>query len=119
MASSVVHYKFRSALVQDSVTFTGDHISLSDLKRAIAKKKGLLKAIDVDFSIANEQTGEGASALPPLALSKHRLRFCSAKPLVTAPRLLPHVCCHPAHTNPLHKSQNTRQRMSSSPRTRR
>ncbi|KAJ1475994.1 DWNN domain-containing protein [Baffinella frigidus] len=58
MASSVVHFKFRSALLHDTVNFTGDHISLSDLKRAIAKKKGLLKAIDVDFHISNEQTGE-------------------------------------------------------------
>lgn len=61
--SSVVHFKFRNALLQDMVTFDGDHVSLADLKRLIAKKKGLIKAVDIDFAITNQETGEG---LPPV-----------------------------------------------------
>jgi hypothetical protein len=61
--ASVIHFKFRSALQYETVNFDGDHISLSDLKRAIAKRKGLLKAVDLDFAISNEQTGEGVVIL--------------------------------------------------------
>lgn len=57
--SSVVHFKFRSALLTDTVNFDGDHVSLGDLKRLIAKRKGLLKAIDIDFAITNADTQEG------------------------------------------------------------
>ena len=57
--SSVVHFQFRNALLSDSVAFEGDHVSLRDLKLLIAKKKGLLKASDIDFVITNKQTGEG------------------------------------------------------------
>eukprot|EP00960_Hanusia_phi_P058687 763953-Hanusia_phi.AAC.2 len=56
--SSVVHFQFRNALLSDSVSFEGDHVSLRDLKLLIAKKKGLLKASDIDFVITNKQTGE-------------------------------------------------------------
>ena len=61
--SSVVHFKFRNALLQDMVNFDGDHVSLADLKRLIAKKKGLIKAIDIDFAVTNQETGEGMNRL--------------------------------------------------------
>jgi hypothetical protein len=41
MAASVVHFKFKSSLVKDSVTFDGHYISVGELKRLIAAKKGL------------------------------------------------------------------------------
>ncbi|KIY91532.1 hypothetical protein MNEG_16432 [Monoraphidium neglectum] len=39
--SGVVHFKFKSSLVKDSVTFDGHYISVGELKRLIAAKKGL------------------------------------------------------------------------------
>ncbi|KAI8474827.1 MAG: DWNN domain-containing protein, partial [Monoraphidium minutum] len=39
--SGVVHFKFKSSLVKDSVTFDGHYISVGELKRLIATKKGL------------------------------------------------------------------------------
>ena len=44
------------------VSFDGDHISLMDLKRLIAKKKGLVKAVDIDFAVSNLETNEGKTA---------------------------------------------------------
>ena len=58
--ASVIHFKFRNALAEDMVAFEGDHVSLADLKRLIAKKKGLLKANDIDFVISNMDTQEGS-----------------------------------------------------------
>lgn len=58
--ASVIHFKFRNALAEDMVAFEGDHVSLADLKRLIAKKKGLLKANDIDFVISNMDTLEGS-----------------------------------------------------------
>ena len=57
--ASVIHFKFKSALISETVIFDGDCVSLQDLKRLIAKKKGLLAASDIDFAVTNKQTGEG------------------------------------------------------------
>jgi hypothetical protein len=59
MASSLVHFKFHSSLVSESVSFDGDYISLTDLKRLIAKKKGIQKSGDVDFIVTDANTKEG------------------------------------------------------------
>jgi hypothetical protein len=59
--ASLVHFKFHSSLVSESVNFDGDYISLADLKRLIAKKKGIQKATDVDFIITDASTKEGES----------------------------------------------------------
>lgn len=61
--ASVVHFKFRNALLQDMVSFDGDHVSLQALKRLIAKKKGLSKALDtdIDFAVSNLETQEGVA----------------------------------------------------------
>jgi hypothetical protein len=89
--SSVVHFKFRSALLTDTVTFDGDHVSLGDLKRLIAKRKGLLKAVDIDFAITNADTNEGLCFLAcrfrmwkEYTLLKNRFRLCCALALCSA-----------------------------------
>lgn len=54
-----IHYKFKSALDYDTITFDGLHISVSDLKKAIVFQKKLGKATDFDLRITNAQTNEG------------------------------------------------------------
>jgi E3 ubiquitin-protein ligase RBBP6 len=54
-----VHYKFKSALEYDTVTFDGLHISVGDLKKAILHQKKLSKSVDFDLQITNAQTKEG------------------------------------------------------------
>lgn len=54
-----VHYKFKSALDFDTITFDGLHISVSDLKRAIMQQKRLGKTAEFDLQITNAQTKEG------------------------------------------------------------
>lgn len=54
-----VHYKFKSALNSDTVTFDGLHISVGDLKKAIIHQKRLGKTVDFDLQITNAQTKEG------------------------------------------------------------
>ncbi|XP_053966531.1 E3 ubiquitin-protein ligase RBBP6 [Anastrepha ludens] len=53
-----VHYKFKSALDFDTVTFDGLNISVGDLKRAIIHQKRLGKVTDFDLQITNAQTKE-------------------------------------------------------------
>lgn len=54
-----VHYKFKSALDYDTVTFDGLHISVGDLKSAISQQKRIGKTSDFDLQITNAQTKEG------------------------------------------------------------
>ncbi|XP_017125383.1 E3 ubiquitin-protein ligase RBBP6 [Drosophila elegans] len=53
-----VHYKFKSTLNFDTITFDGLHISVGDLKREIVQQKRLGKIIDFDLQITNAQTKE-------------------------------------------------------------
>lgn len=53
-----VHYKFKSALEYDTVTFDGLHISVKDLKKAILHQKKIGKTSDFDLQITNAQTKE-------------------------------------------------------------
>lgn len=53
-----VHYKFKSALDYDTVTFDGLHISVGDLKAAISQQKRIGKTSDFDLEITNAQTKE-------------------------------------------------------------
>lgn len=55
---SCVHYKFKSSLDYQSVTFDGIHISLGDLKKAIINQKRM-KNGEFDLEITNAQNGEG------------------------------------------------------------
>lgn len=54
-----VHYKFKSALEYDTVTFDGLHISVKDLKNAIIQQKRIGKNTDFDLQVTNAQTKEG------------------------------------------------------------
>jgi len=54
-----VYYKFKSSKDYDTITFSGSHISVGDLKRGILQKQKLGKATDIDLNITNAQTGEG------------------------------------------------------------
>lgn len=53
---SSVHYKFKSCLQYDTVTFDGLHISLIDLKKAIIQQKKLGKSTEFDLQITNAQS---------------------------------------------------------------
>lgn len=54
-----VHYKFKSTLHFDTITFDGLHISVADLKKEIIQQKRLGKIIDFDLQITNAQNKEG------------------------------------------------------------
>ncbi|XP_031620939.1 E3 ubiquitin-protein ligase RBBP6 isoform X2 [Contarinia nasturtii] len=53
-----VHYKFKSSLDFDTISFDGLHISVADLKKEIINKKKLGKTQDFDLQITNAQTKE-------------------------------------------------------------
>ncbi|XP_058795388.1 E3 ubiquitin-protein ligase RBBP6 isoform X3 [Phymastichus coffea] len=53
-----VHYKFKSTLDFDTVSFDGLHISVADLKKAIFHQKRIGKNTDFDLQITNAQTKE-------------------------------------------------------------
>ncbi|KAF5302547.1 hypothetical protein FQR65_LT00919 [Abscondita terminalis] len=53
-----VHYKFKSALEYDTVTFDGLHISVRDLKNSIMQQKRIGKSTDFDLQVTNAQTKE-------------------------------------------------------------
>lgn len=54
-----VHYKFKSALDFETISFDGLHISVADLKKEIINKKKLGKTQDFDLQITNAQTKQG------------------------------------------------------------
>lgn len=53
-----IHYKFKSSLEFDTVTFDGLHISVKDLKKEILQQKKIGKSTDFDLQITNAQTKE-------------------------------------------------------------
>ncbi|XP_074768556.1 E3 ubiquitin-protein ligase RBBP6-like [Athene noctua] len=62
-----VHYQFFSQLRRDTVTFSGLHISVGNLKREIMGRQKL-KAANCDLRVTNAETGEeytDANALIP------------------------------------------------------
>jgi len=56
---SCIHYKSRSSLEYDTITFDGLAISLGDLKKAIMAQKKIAKVTDFDLQVTNAQTKEG------------------------------------------------------------
>lgn len=54
-----VHYKFKSALDYDTVTFDGLHISIGDFKKSVGHQKRFGKSTDFDLQVTNAQTKEG------------------------------------------------------------
>jgi E3 ubiquitin-protein ligase RBBP6 len=77
-----VHYKFKSALSYDTITFDGLHISVRDLKKAILQQKQIGKATDFDLQITNAQSNEGnptsplITALLSLSFILYSLFYC-------------------------------------------
>lgn len=74
-----VHYKFKSTLDYDTVSFDGLHISVADLKKAIFHQKRIGKNTDFDLQITNAQTKEG-NEIQELNISNERfyiINFCS------------------------------------------
>lgn len=70
-----VHYKFKSSLEFDTITFDGLHISVEDLKKAIFLQKRLGKAADFDLQITNAQTKEGNAPYVDRTHTHTHLRF--------------------------------------------
>lgn len=56
---SSVHYKFRSSLEYDTLSFDGPSISLSDLRDGIMVQKKIGKSSDYTLEVTNAQTKEG------------------------------------------------------------
>ena len=56
---SCIHYKFKSSMDYDTLTFDGLHISLADLKKAIIDHKKLGKSGDFHLQITDAQTKQG------------------------------------------------------------
>lgn len=56
---SCVHYKYKNSLDYDTITFDGLHISLNDLRQAIATQKKIGKSSDFVLQVVNAQTNEG------------------------------------------------------------
>lgn len=54
-----VHYKFKSALDFETISFDGLHISVADFKKEVINKKKLGKTQDFDLQITNAQTKQG------------------------------------------------------------
>jgi len=51
-----IHYKFKTALEYDTVTFDGLHIALKDLKKQILHQKKIGKNTDFDLQVTDAQT---------------------------------------------------------------
>ena len=71
---SCVHYKFRSSLEYDTITFDGLAISLGELKSSIMAQKKFGKNADFDLEITNAQTKEGSYSFKN-CLESSSLRF--------------------------------------------
>mmetsp|Transcript_35792 Transcript_35792/g.113082 ORF Transcript_35792/g.113082 Transcript_35792/m.113082 type:complete len:168 (-) Transcript_35792:1025-1528(-) len=56
--SGSVHFKFKSALNYDTVSFDGVFISVSELKKSIADKKHLPKGSEAELVVCDAQTNE-------------------------------------------------------------
>lgn len=72
-----VHYKFKSALEYDTVTFDGLHISVKDLKNAIIQQKRIGRSTDFDLQVTNAQTKEGKSFKSRLVPTLWSKLYCS------------------------------------------
>ena len=56
---SCVHFKFKSSLDYEKVTFQGLHISLEDLRNAIMKQKKIGLSNEFTLEIVDAQTKKG------------------------------------------------------------
>lgn len=53
-----IHYKFKSSLDYDTVTFDGLHMTVGELKRCIIQQKKIGRSADFELQITNAQTKE-------------------------------------------------------------
>ena len=53
---SCIHYKFKSSLDYDTITFEDLHVSLKELRDAICKAKKIGQSSDHKLEIVNAQT---------------------------------------------------------------
>ena len=58
-AMSCIHFKFKSSLEYEKLTFDGLHISLSDLKEAIMKQKKIGSFNQYTLSVVDAQSKKG------------------------------------------------------------
>ena len=77
---SSVHYKFKSSIDYDTVTFDGLHISLADLKKAIMEQKKIGRA-EFDLQVTNAQTSEGKCS--PCLAGKSIMNLQNSKKLLS------------------------------------
>ena len=56
---SCIHFKFKSSLEYEKLTFDGLHISLSDLKEAIMKQKKIGSLNQYTLSVKDAQSKKG------------------------------------------------------------
>ena len=88
---SCLHYKFKSSLDYDTITFDGIHISLGDLKKAIIAQKKLGKITDFEIQVTNAQTKEGKLYFQTFKFSDRKNvglvpvtgRFITSKPFIS------------------------------------
>lgn len=80
-----IHYKFKSALEYDTVTFDGLHISVKDLKKQILHQKKIGKSTDFDLQITNAQTKETYTDENEL-ISKNTSLIVARVPVAVQPR---------------------------------
>ncbi|PSN31761.1 hypothetical protein C0J52_14582 [Blattella germanica] len=73
-----VHYKFKSALEYDTVTFDGLHISVRDLKKSILHQKRIGKNTDFDLQVTNAQTKEVSTLGDTTDISPYTLQHVTA-----------------------------------------
>ena len=59
---SCIHFKFKSSLEYEKLTFDGLHISLSDLKEAIMKQKKIGSFNQYTLSVVDAQSKKGERA---------------------------------------------------------
>ena len=95
---SSVHYKFKSSLDYDTLTFDGLSITLGELKKAIAAKK-LGKNTDFDLQITNAQTKEGKIKMGSLDLVLSKLDLLRSVQLTET--------CHKVQLKAVRKSAPT------------
>ena len=75
---SCIHFKFKSSLEYEKITFDGLHISLADLKEAIMKQKkiGLSNAFRLEVVDAQSKKGECLSVVYRSVVERVRQHRC-------------------------------------------
>lgn len=70
LTMSCIHYKFKSSLDYDTITFEDLHVSLKELRDAICKAKKIGQSNDFKLEIVNAQTKKSKYIVFDLVLCK-------------------------------------------------